>query len=95
MKLLDYVAIYGLVLMPIGAIVLTEHWLFPKSRHPALPRRTAKLLPTGRRWRFGSERWRLLLTAIHLYFRWLPGWFLAAIGYTVLVKLTAREENHA
>ena len=30
MKLLDYVAIYGLVLMPIGAIVLAEHWLFPK-----------------------------------------------------------------
>ena len=29
MKLLDYVAIYGLVLMPVGAIVVAEHWLFP------------------------------------------------------------------
>ena len=29
MKLLDYVAIYGLVLMPIGAVVFAEHWIFP------------------------------------------------------------------
>ncbi|MBI4579178.1 MAG: hypothetical protein HY718_05715, partial [Planctomycetes bacterium] len=29
MKLLDFVAIYGLLLMPVGAIVVTEHWVFP------------------------------------------------------------------
>ena len=32
LKLLDYVAIYGLVLMPIGAIVFAEHWIFPRLR---------------------------------------------------------------
>jgi purine-cytosine permease-like protein len=30
LKLLDYVAIYGLVLIPIGAIVFAEHWLLPR-----------------------------------------------------------------
>ena len=30
MKLLDYVAIYGLILMPMGAIVLVEHWVLPR-----------------------------------------------------------------
>jgi purine-cytosine permease-like protein len=29
MRLLDYVAIYGLVLIPVGAIVFAEHMLFP------------------------------------------------------------------
>jgi len=29
LRLLDFVAIYGLVLMPIGAVVFVEHWLFP------------------------------------------------------------------
>lgn len=29
MRLLDYVAIYGLVLVPVGAIVVAEHMIFP------------------------------------------------------------------
>ena len=29
-KLLDFVGYYGLLLMPVGAIVFAEHWLFPK-----------------------------------------------------------------
>jgi len=29
-RLLDYVAIYGLLLMPVGAIVFAEHWIFPR-----------------------------------------------------------------
>ncbi len=30
MKLLDFVALYGLVLMPMGAVIFADHWLFPK-----------------------------------------------------------------
>jgi len=29
MNLLSFVALYGLILMPIGAVVFAEHWLFP------------------------------------------------------------------
>jgi len=35
-KLLDFVGIYGLLLVPAGAIVMTEHWIFPRiglTRH--------------------------------------------------------------
>jgi len=28
-QLLNFVGIYGLLLMPVGAIVVTEHWIFP------------------------------------------------------------------
>jgi len=30
LKLLDFVAIYGILLFPVGAIVIAEHWLFPR-----------------------------------------------------------------
>lgn len=29
-KLLDFVGLYGLLLVPVGAIVFTEHWIFPR-----------------------------------------------------------------
>jgi cytosine permease len=84
-KLLDYVAIYGLVLMPIGAIVFAEHWIFPRLK---LEQYSAE----KRGWVFN---WLALsiwvgtlvvcfLMPIHLYFRWLPGYFIALISYILL-----------
>ena len=88
LKLLDYVAIYGLVLMPIGAIVFTEHWIFPIIR-------VEQYMAEKRGWTFN---WAVLavwlgtlavcfLLPIHLYFKWLPGWFIAAASYTVLMAV--------
>ncbi len=85
LKLLDYVAIYGLVLMPIGAIVFTEHWIFPLLR-------IEQFRAEKRGWTFN---WAALaawagtiavcfLLPLHLYFKWLPGWFIAAGSYTGL-----------
>ncbi|MCX7975249.1 MAG: hypothetical protein N3B16_12260, partial [Candidatus Aminicenantes bacterium] len=85
MKLLDYVAIYGLVLMPIGAIVFTEHWLFPWLKI--------------KRYQAEEERkifnWKVLLVwlislifafllPLHLYFKWLPAYALAIVLYIFL-----------
>jgi purine-cytosine permease-like protein len=96
LKLLDYVALYGLVLMPIGAIVVAEHWLFPRLNLPSFRAERDNL----------AFNWQVLVIwfgtlavcyfmPFHLYFRWLPGWFLAVIGYTLLVKATAKEESNA
>ena len=84
MKLLDYVAIYGLVLMPVGAIVFSEHWLFP-----ALGIEQYRCQKRG-----AAMNWSALVVwsgtlafcawlPIHLYFRWLPGYFVALISYTL------------
>jgi purine-cytosine permease-like protein len=96
MKLLDYIALYGLVLMPVGAIVLTEHYLFPRL---GIPRYRAERLGQVLNWPalivwFGTLVFCYYLP-IHLYFRWLPGWFLASISYTILMKITEREVSHA
>jgi cytosine permease len=81
-RLLDYVAIYGLVLMPIGAIVLAEHWLFPVLRIEQYRAEKRGLI----------FNWQALAVwvgtlavcsflPIHLYFRWLPGYFIALVLY--------------
>ncbi len=85
LKLLDYVAIYGLVLMPIGAIVFAEHWLFPwlgieqyrAEKRGWLVNKAALLIWLG-------TLILCYLMPLHLYFRWLPGYFIALLGYTLL-----------
>jgi purine-cytosine permease-like protein len=86
LKLLDYVAIYGLVLMPIGAIVFAEHWLFPLLK-------IEQYRAEKRGWTFNLAAlgvWAGTLAAVfalplHLYFRWLPGWAIALVSYTLLM----------
>jgi cytosine permease len=85
MKLLDYVAIYGLVLMPVGAIVFTEHWILP----------LLKMEPLRAEKRGWMISWRVLIVwvgtlaaafalPIHLYFKWLPGYAIAVVFYIAL-----------
>jgi purine-cytosine permease-like protein len=92
MKLLDYVAIYGLVLMPVGAIVFAEHWVFPKLG-------LAQYRAEKQGWTFN---WAALAVWIgtlalcfvmpfHLFFRWLPGYFIALVSYTLLNLTFGRE----
>jgi purine-cytosine permease-like protein len=84
-RLLDYVAVYGLVLMPIGAIVFAEHWIFPRLK-------IEQYSAEKRGWNFN---WPALvvwagtlvvcfLMPVDLYFRWLPGYFLALVSYVLL-----------
>ncbi len=84
-KLLDYVAIYGLVLMPIGAIVIAEHWVFPLFKIEQFQTEKKKRLFNGR----AAIVWAgtlivCFLLPIHLYFRWLPGYVLALFAYVLL-----------
>jgi purine-cytosine permease-like protein len=85
MKLLDYVAIYGLILMPIGAVVFAEFWIFPKF---GLEQYRAEKSRWFLNWRVLVVWMGTLLICLfmplHLYFRWLPGYFLAMILYTGL-----------
>ncbi|MBN2266691.1 MAG: hypothetical protein JW775_12850 [Candidatus Aminicenantes bacterium] len=88
LKLLDYVAIYGLVLMPIGAIVFAEHWIFP-----LLGLEQYRAEKEG--WTFNGAALAVWLGTLavafvlplHLYFRWLPCWFVAVLAYTGLMAV--------
>jgi hypothetical protein len=85
MRLLDYVAVYGLVLMPIGAIVLAEHWLFPLlgiDQYQAQKRKKLFNMKALIVW-IGTLVVCMFMP-FHLYFRWLPGYFLALVGYVLM-----------
>jgi purine-cytosine permease-like protein len=92
MKLLDFVALYGMVLMPMGAVVFVDFWLMPKL---GLRSSYAELSGHSLNWAAGAA-WLLTLAicliAVFTIGRWslwfvsLPGWFVAAILYIVLSK---------
>ncbi len=93
MKLLEYVAIYGLILMPIGGIVLAEHWLFPWLK---LKRYQAEEKEKLFNWKVAFVWMASLIFAfllpLHLYFKWLPAYFFTIILY-VLLNLSSREKS--
>lgn len=93
MRLLDFVALYGMLLMPMGAVIFVEFWLFDRlglQRDYAERARSGFNLAAGVTWLatvaiclatvFGIGRWSL-------WFVSLPGWFVAAALYIVLSKL--------
>jgi hypothetical protein len=84
MRLLDFVALYGMVLMPMGAVIFIDYWVIPrlglrsgyaewsgKSFHwaPGLAWIVTVVVCLGAVFSIG--RWSL-------WFASLPGWFFAA-----------------
>lgn len=89
-KLLDFAALYGLVIMPMGAIVAIEHWVFPRvglhrywaARKGLLvnwPAMVAWILPLAA----GIVAWANY-GAIHLFFLTIPVWVSTAVLYPLL-----------
>ena len=92
MNLLDFVAIYGIVLMPVGAVVFAEHWIFPRiglRRYWAEERRMLINWPALITWAAALLAcwWPMSALGLHLFFRWLPGYLLALVLYPCLAAL--------
>ena len=97
MKLLDFVALYGMILMPMGAVIFVDFWLIPKL---GLRSSYAELSGRSFNWAAGAA-WLLTLAlclgAVFTIGRWslwfvsLPGWFVAAILYIVLSKFYQKQ----
>ena len=91
MKLLGFVALYGLILMPMGAVIFVDFWLIRKF---GLQSYYAELSGKTFNWAAGlawfvtlGTAWALVKFAgIQIYFVSLPGWFVAAALYIVLSK---------
>ena len=97
MKLLGFVALYGLVLMPMGAIIFQDFWVLPKLG--LAPDHAAK---TGKKFYVAPFlAWVITLAAslalaqladIEVFFLALPGWFLASVLYIAFSK-SAQSKN--
>ncbi|MCB0657057.1 MAG: hypothetical protein KDC57_13020 [Saprospiraceae bacterium] len=95
MRLLDFVALYGLLLMPMGAIIFIDYWVFPKI---GLQSNLAAFRNIRWNWAAGLT-WFLTLgtclainqfLGIEIFFLGLPGWFVAVLLYIVLNFLIQR-----
>jgi purine-cytosine permease-like protein len=98
MKLLDFVALYGLLLMPMGAVVFVDFWLLG-----ALGLERDHAARRGESWNWAAAlTWILTLGAswalyrhggIEVFFVALPGWFVAALLYLALSAGDARKRT--
>jgi purine-cytosine permease-like protein len=85
MKLLDFVALYGLLLMPMGAVIVADYWLLPRL---GLKSQYAESRSIGFSWPALIAWLGTLIAAFALpyeiFFIALPGWFIAVILFVVL-----------
>jgi purine-cytosine permease-like protein len=98
MKLLGFVALYGMVLMPMGAVVFVDFWLSERlgfqgdyAARAGIPFNWA----AGLTWFFTLTACALLVSLGHvqIFFVSLPGWFLAAALYVVLSRALQRDRR--
>jgi purine-cytosine permease-like protein len=95
MKLLGFVAIYGMLLMPMGAIVFADFWLIKKlGMHSNFAELSGGRFnwAAGLSWflTLGTCLWLVNYGGVQIYFVSLPGWFVAAALYLGLSRIYQR-----
>ena len=98
MKLLGFVALYGLVLMPMGAVIFCDYWLMKRfGMQPFYAEAAGKSVNWA-----PALAWIITVAVcviavmkgyIGLYFASLPGWFIASILYLGLSKILQQQPN--
>ena len=96
MKLLDFVSLYGLVLMPMGAVVFIDFWFserFGFASNYAERSGTSFNVAAGLAWALTLATCLAIVFSgyLQIYFVGLPGWFLAAGLYIVISRLTQKQ----
>ncbi len=91
MRLLDFVALWGMILMPMGAVIFMDFWVLPR-----LGLRSNYAEVTGSRFNWaagiawvitlGSCTWLVLSGRTEIFFVSLPGWFITSLVYVLLSK---------
>lgn len=95
MKLLDFVGLYGTILMPMGAIVFVDFYLLEKiglAQNYAERRGLKFNLAAGLAWVLTLYLCAAMnyFLKIEVYFLAIPGWLIAAALYLVMAKLLHR-----
>jgi len=93
MKLLEFVALYGLILMPMGVVIFTDFWILPRINLKSNFAETMKLpinFPAGFAWLVALIV--TLLLPIEIFFKAVPGFFLTVIIYIVFSYITQKRK---
>ena len=96
MKLLDFVALWGMILMPMGAVIFADFWLLERL---GMRRNYAEAAGASFNWAAGLA-WFLTMAVctalvqfggVQIYFVSLPGWFVTTILYVALSKIWQKQ----
>jgi purine-cytosine permease-like protein len=95
MKLLEFVALYGMLLMPMGAVVFVDFWLMKRLNLTSnYAERTGRVfnLAAFLTWlvTLGCCLVLVYKAGVQIYFVSLPGWFIAVVLYIALSRLLQR-----
>jgi len=86
MKLLDFVALWGMILMPMGAVIFVDFWILPRL---GLRGNFAEVSGRSINWAAGLA-WAcsmaicallVLRGGVQIFFVSLPGWFVTSLLY--------------
>ena len=99
MKLLDFVGFYGTILMPMGAVIAVDYYLFGRLGLTSdFAERSGSTFnsPAGAAWLIALAACGLLnrFAGVQIYFLALPGWLTAGILYLLLSTLVQRRFRH-
>jgi purine-cytosine permease-like protein len=95
MRLLDFVALWGMILMPMGAVIFVDFWILPRL---GLRGNFAEATGRGLNWAAGAA-WLVSMAVgtllvqlggVQIYFVSLPCWFVTVLLYIGLSALMQR-----
>jgi len=98
-KLLSFVGIMGLMLVPMGAIIVTEHWILPKlgmTRYWSKYRRNKTNFAAVITW-LASLALAFFLEqsgTLHLFFLLTPVWIFTTVCYLLLAGMMGARESY-
>jgi hypothetical protein len=98
-KMLPLLTYAGLLVVPVGAIVFTEHFIFPKlgfTRYWAMFRNLSHSTPAVASWGLGLAFGFGLnvLDVMSFYYLFIPTWFFTSVVYIVLAKQYGAAEKY-
>lgn len=98
MQLLGFVGLYGMILMPMGAVIFADAWIFPRMGIT-----TDAALANGWKWNWAAAlAWgfslvvcavAMLAFGVDVFFLALPGWVLCGVGFLIFSKLQQRRAH--
>lgn len=90
-KLMDFLGLMGLLLAPIGAVIIAEHWLLPRlgmTRYWASARGWSTNFAALSAWFAGLlVAWLANSQGLHLFFLLVPAWTTALAVYVVAARM--------
>ena len=91
MRLLDFVATFGLIMVPVGSIVFAEHVVLPRMGiEPAETALSGRSVNGAAAIAWGLTVAAAFLTPIHAFYKPVPAWIVGIALYVVLRRAGVR-----